>query len=106
MANENKKVYIRTLRKALSFLEYDINSQLHDEAFTDDAYVRIYINIYHKDNLTPNMAEMVNLEINWGALGSVSPKKAEAYGRALIRASEAVRNFKYNGYEVSYKEVQ
>ena len=72
-----------------------------NEAFEDDSYVRDYIELFTKPCY--GRKEVVELGINWSAIGTVSPEKAEAFGKALVDASEVCKNFKYNGYEITYK---
>lgn len=97
-----KAVDFGELRKAIQEMQDAINLFLHNEAFADDSYVRDYISIY-TEPCFDGWKQVVRLGVNWSAIGTVSPKKANVYGEALIRASEACRNFKYNGYEITYK---
>ena len=46
----------------------------------------------------------VNLGINWAAIGSVTPDEADVFAGRLKVASEACRNFKYNGYIIDYSK--
>ena len=44
----------------------------------------------------------VEAKVNWCALGSVKSEQAEAMAQLLTRAAEEARNFKYNGYVVTF----
>ena len=95
-----KAVDFNVLRNEIQRQQDAINLWLHNEAFEDDRYVRDYISLYTKPCYGK---ETVQLQVNWSAIGSVSPEKAEAFGKALVEASEVCEHFKYNGYEITYK---
>lgn len=97
-----KAVDFYVLRKEIQRQQDEINLWLHNEAFSDDAYVRDYINLYNHERFDGER-EVVQLEVNWSAIGTVSAEKAEAFGQALKEASEVCKNFYYNGYEITYK---
>lgn len=42
--------------------------------------------------------------VNFASIGSVDPETCKDYGSALIVAASAAKNFKYNGYTVSYSK--
>lgn len=42
------------------------------------------------------------MQVNWSAIGSVSPSEAAEFGKALMKAAKLAENFIYNGYKVSY----
>lgn len=46
--------------------------------------------------------ELVQIGVNWAALGTVTPDEAAAFGKTLAEAAELARSFKYNGYEVVF----
>lgn len=100
-----KAVDFYVLRKEIQRQQDEINLWLHNEAFSDDSYVRDYINLYteHSTRAFDGDKMVVQLGVNWSAIGTVSPEKAEAFGKALVDASEVCKNFKYNGYEITYK---
>lgn len=100
-----KVVDFNVLRKEIQRQQDEINLWLHNEAFEDDAYVRDYINLYteHSNRAFDGDKMVVQLGVNWSAIGTVSPEKALAYGQALVKASEVCKDFFYNGYEITYK---
>ena len=44
----------------------------------------------------------IQMGVNWAAIGTVSPEKAEEFARTLSEAIEDCRNFKYNGYVIDW----
>ena len=51
----------------------------------------------------------IQMGVNWAAIGTVSPEKAEEFARTLLEAIEDCKNFKYNGYVIDWEapfEVQ
>lgn len=71
----------------------------------------VYSNELFKDDHWKSYAEVevstwgnepIEAKVNWCAIGSVAPEQAEAMAKLLTRAAEAARNFKYNGYEVTF----
>lgn len=47
--------------------------------------------------------EPIQMGINWSAIGTVTPEKAEVFKNNLEKAIELAKNFKYNGYTIIYK---
>ena len=44
----------------------------------------------------------IQMGVNWAAIGTVSPEKAEEFARTLSEAIEDCKNFKYNGYVIDW----
>ena len=44
----------------------------------------------------------IQMGVNWAAMGTVSPEKAEEFAHTLLEAAEDCRNFKYNGYVIDW----
>ena len=44
----------------------------------------------------------IQMGVNWAAIGTVSPEKAEEFAHALLQAAEDCKNFKYNGYMLDW----
>ena len=44
----------------------------------------------------------IQVGVNWAATGTVSPEETEEFARALLKAAEDCRNFKYNGYVLDW----
>ena len=44
----------------------------------------------------------IRMGVNWAAIGTVSPEKAEEFARTLSEAIEDCKNFKYNGYVIDW----
>ena len=55
-------------------------------------------------NMAGILDRTVSLGVNWSAIGTVSPEKAEAFAEKLKAAAQEAKNFKYNGYTIVYGE--
>lgn len=44
----------------------------------------------------------VSLGVNWAAIGTVSPDRAEAFAEAIGKAAQIAKTFPYNGYQIEY----
>lgn len=44
----------------------------------------------------------IDMGVNWSAIGTVSPDIAEDFADKLKEAANTARNFKYNGYKITY----
>lgn len=44
------------------------------------------------------------MQVNWAAIGTVTPDEAAKFGKALMIASKLAENFIYNGYRVYYED--
>lgn len=47
--------------------------------------------------------ETVIIGVSWTAIGATTPEEAEQFAEEVKRASQAARDFKYNGYKIIYK---
>jgi len=55
-------------------------------------------------NMAGILERTVQLGVNWGAIGTVAPEKAEAFAEELKAAAQEAKTFKYNGYTIVYGE--
>lgn len=49
---------------------------------------------------------VIKMGVNWSALGTVDLAAADKFVKELQKAVEFAKNFKYNGYKISYREPQ
>ena len=61
---------------------------------------RSLIKIYEIDSIFKSSP--IQMGVNWAAIGTVSPEKAEEFARTLSEAIEDCKNFKYNGYVIDW----
>lgn len=90
------------LRRAISGIECEINTKLHEAAFKDDTYVRDYVRITYVDY----PGKPIELKVNWCCIGETTPEKALAFAEALREAAEYCRTSAYNGMTVTYGEEE
>lgn len=83
-----KTVSYRTYQQALKELRYEVSP---------DRDIEVYeMNGFGDDR--------IQLGINWSAIGTVSADETRKFAQKLMDAANAVENFKYNGYTVTYNE--
>ena len=46
----------------------------------------------------------ITLGVNWSAIGAVDVDEAEKFSKDLQKAISLIKNFKYNGYAVTWKK--
>lgn len=44
------------------------------------------------------------MQVNWAAIGTVTPDETATFAQALMYAAELAAGFKYNGYKVYYED--
>ena len=44
------------------------------------------------------------MQVNWAAIGTVTPDEAAKFGKALMVAAKLAEGFIYNGYKVYYTD--
>ena len=58
--------------------------------------------IYNINSETPGSNERIALGINWCGNGTVELERAEMYAEEMKEVLELARNFKYNGYKITW----
>jgi len=46
----------------------------------------------------------IQMGVNWGSIGTVDTNKAEQFASELQKAIKEAKNFKYNGYTITYSK--
>ena len=46
----------------------------------------------------------IQMGVNWSALGTVPAEEAVEFAAGLLKAAWAAKEFKYNGYQIDYRE--
>ena len=87
------------MEKKVSYREFCYELNKLQEKYCRDGYIYIA----DMSGFTPDDVP-VNLGINWASIGSVTPDEADVFAGRLKVASEACRNFKYNGYIIDYSK--
>ena len=59
-----------------------------------------HVEIFPMDSIYEDSG--IQMGVNWAAIGTVSPEKAEEFARTLSEAIEDCKNFKYNGYVIDW----
>lgn len=89
------------MKKIVSFDDYRIEiANLRKELYElSEGSIEVYSMQTWGDSNAP-----IELGINWYACGTQSLEKTSAFAEALQTAVEMVRNFKYNGYMIDWKD--
>ena len=95
---EEKTINVYELEEMIEAIQEEINRRLHNKAFQDDRFVNDYIKI----NAYRLSTKIVNLEVNWSAIGATTPEKAQAFAEALMEAAIFCKNSDLNGYRVTF----
>lgn len=76
-----------------------------DGKFDGNGRIRFHFDYDHSasDDVKP-WRRSRTMQVNWAAIGTVTPDEAFEYGSALMHAAELAANFKYNGYKIRYED--
>lgn len=86
--------------KTVNYREYnkairELRIKLREQTQSND------IEIYEM-NFDGFNGEPIQLGINWPSIGTVDAASAKDFAAAIIKATELIENFTYNGYLVEY----
>ena len=45
----------------------------------------------------------IEIGVNWGAIGTMTPEKTIEFAQKLVEAAEVAKSFIYNGYIIDYR---